>query len=196
MGTVGNLVHHEAPVSQSEEHNKVVLTEGIHRKNEGLLPYWKVFEKLDAVDLKRGQKLSGHRGYFLKGIGVRLAQSLTNMALDFLEKKGFTLYQTPAMIRSELMQECCQLNTLEEDMYKITGEDMVLIATSEQPLACMYRQEILTELPIRLGGYSTCFRKEAGAHGKDNQGIFRVHQFEKAEQFIICAEEESEKYLE
>lgn len=110
---MGNLVHTEAPVSQSEEHNKVVHTEGSKGKDgSNRLPYWKVFEKLDAVDMKRGQKLSGHRGYFLKGIGVRLASALTQMSLDFLEKKGFTLYQTPVMIRSEYMQECCQLNTL------------------------------------------------------------------------------------
>ena len=74
-------------------------------------------------------------------------------------------------------------------MYKLKGEDTVLIATSEQPLACMYRQETIEQLPLRMAGFSTCFRKEAGAHGKDNQGLFRVHQFEKAEQFIICKEE-------
>lgn len=128
----------------------------------------------------------GHRGYFLRKWGVRLNQALINYGLDFLESKGFEPIQTPFFIKGEYMAKTAQLDEFDESLYKIGEEgtetdNKYLIATSEQALSAMYADEWLTdeELPQRLAGFSSCFRKEAGSHGRDAWGLFRVHQFEK-----------------
>jgi len=142
---------------------------------------------LDMVEFERGQKISGHRGYFLKGVGVLLNQALINYGLTFLSSKEYTPLQPPFFMKSSLMTETCQLSDFEENLYKVVGQSaddpMYLVATSEQPISAMHRGEWIdaADLPIRYAGVSSCFRKEAGAHGKDVWGIFRVHQFEKVE---------------
>lgn len=132
-------------------------------------------------DLTRGQKVSGHRGYFLTTNGVKLALGIAQYGLEFLQKKGYDIYQTPALILEEVLRDSCQLNTITEDMYRFTDDGLVLIATSQQTLAGYYRGETIQakKLPFHMGGYSSCFRREAGAHGKDIHGLFRLHQFEK-----------------
>lgn len=118
--------------------------------------------------------------------GVRFNQALINYGLDFLEGKGFEPIQTPFFIKGEYMAKTAQLDDFEESLYKVAeggreAENKYLIATSEQPLSAMYADEWLSDkqLPTKIGGYSSCFRKEAGSHGRDASGLFRVHQFEK-----------------
>jgi seryl-tRNA synthetase len=144
---------------------------------------------------KKGVGVSGHRGYFLKGVGVQLNLALINYGLSFLMKKNFVPLQTPFLMNKEPMGKTAQLEEFDEALYKVVGgdEDKYLIATSEQPISAYHQGEWLDPkiLPLKYGGYSTCFRKEAGAHGKDTWGIFRVHQFEKIEQFCITDPEKS-----
>ena len=157
---------------------------------------------LDLVDLERAAKVAGARFYFLKNELVRLNHALIQYALDFLSEKNYTLVQPPYMINRNSMQGAIIAEDFENVIYKVEDEDLFLIGTSEHAVAAMHSDEILdgTKLPIRYAGVSPCFRKEAGAHGKDQKGIFRVHQFEKIEQFVFCRPEDSwnehEKMLE
>lgn len=192
---VGNLVHDSVRISDNEDNNEVVRKWGelpdikITEKRGGL-HHNQVLEAIGGYDPERGQKVAGHRGYFLKGVGVLLNNALVNYGITFLHKKKYTLLQPPYFITRDIMAETCQLSDFHENLYKVTGDEndeYYMIATSEQPISAMHRHEWLEEkdLPIKYGGISTCFRKEAGAHGKDTWGIFRVHQFEKVEQFIL-----------
>ena len=124
---------------------------------------------------------------------VRLNQALINYALDFLSEKNYTLVQPPFMIKRESMEGAVIANDFEDVIYKIQDEDLYLIGTSEHAMAAMHSDEILDgkDLPLRYAGVSPCFRKEAGAHGRDQKGIFRVHQFEKIEQFVFSRPEDS-----
>jgi len=154
---------------------------------------------VDGFDAKAGVIVAGHRGYFLRGHGVRLNQALINFGIDFLSKRKYTPLQPPYFMNKDIMAETAQLSEFDEALYKVTGEDeKYLIATSEQPISAYHRKEWLDEkqLPLRYAGISTCFRKEAGAHGKDAWGIFRIHQFEKVEQFCITSPEKSWEMFE
>src|SRR3990172_8355966 len=150
---------------------------------------------LDLVDLERAAKVAGARFYFLKNDLVQLNQALIQYALDFLSKKKYNLIQPPYMINRNSMEGAIIAEDFENVIYKVEGEDLYLIGTSEHAIAAMHSDEILdgTKLPIRYAGVSPCFRKEAGAHGKDQKGIFRVHQFEKIEQFVFSRPEDSWK---
>lgn len=182
--------------------NSAPLT--VEDKQTDILPHHEVMYRLEAFDGERGSKINGHRGYFLTNDGVDLNQALINYGLDFLRKKQYKKIQAPFMMRKEIMAKTAQLEEFDEALYKVTGGDGVeendryLIATSEQPLSGMHSDENIEpkSLPIKYAGYSTCFRKEAGSHGRDTWGIFRVHQFEKVEQFIICDPEESPAMLD
>ncbi|KAI5172435.1 seryl-tRNA synthetase [Nematocida sp. LUAm3] len=195
---IGNLVDASVHVSADEQESPVICSRQYIKKPyapEVLLPFDRVLERLDAVDTERGSKISGHRGYFLKNYGVILSQALVRYGMDFLKRKNFDLIQTPYFMRKSIMKKTAQLSDFDEQLYKVEGssEESYLIATSEQPLSALHADEWLRdeELPIQYCGYSTCFRKEAGAHGKDNRGIFRVHQFEKIEQFILTSPDTS-----
>lgn len=189
LEVVGNLVHDSVPVSNDEANNAIVRTWGEKRMEPKLKNHVELVELLGIADLKRGADIAGGRGFYLKGDGVRLNQALINFGLDFLEKKSYTLLHTPFFMRKEVMAKCAQLAQFDEELYKVTGEgdDKYLIATAEQPLCAYHIDDWIhpSELPIRYAGYSSCFRKEAGSHGRDTLGIFRVHQFEKVEQFCI-----------
>jgi seryl-tRNA synthetase len=138
-------------------------------------------ECLDLFEMERGQKVAGHRGYYLKGNGVLLNQALINFGLATLVKNNYTPLQPPYFMKSSIMHETCQLSDFEENLYKVEGTDdkdpLYLIATSEQPISAMHKNEFMdpAELPLRYGGNSSCFRKEAGSHGKDVWGLFRIH---------------------
>ncbi|MBV9668469.1 MAG: serine--tRNA ligase, partial [Nitrososphaeraceae archaeon] len=150
---------------------------------------------LDLIDLERASKISGSRFYFLKNELVMMNQALIHFALDFLSEKGYILAQPPYMIKKNAMEGAVILGDFEDVIYKVEGEDLYMIGTSEHAMASMHMDEILDgkKLPIRYAGISPCFRKEAGAHGKDMKGIFRVHQFEKVEQFVYSRPEYSYK---
>ncbi|XP_076895502.1 serine--tRNA ligase isoform X2 [Bidens hawaiensis] len=189
LATVGNLVHDSVPVSNDEANNAVVRTWGERREEPKLKNHVELVELLGIADLKKGANVAGGRGYYLKGDGVRLNQALINFGLDFLEKRNYTALQTPFFMRKDIMGKCAQLAQFDEELYKVTGEgdDKYLIATAEQPLCAYHIGDWIhpSELPLRYAGYSSCFRKEAGSHGRDTLGIFRVHQFEKVEQFCL-----------
>jgi len=154
-----------------------------------------LLESLDLLDTKKASEVSGARFYYLKGDLVKLNLAIINFALDFLKKKNFSLIQPPYMLRKEILEGAMPFGTFEGAIYKIENEDLYLIGTAEHALNAYYTNEIIPEknLPVRLAGISSCFRKEAGTHGKDTKGIFRVHQFEKVEQFIFCHPKESWK---
>jgi len=197
--SVGNIVHESVPVSDNEDNNVVHRVIGTKREQTGLLHHHEVLHRLHLADLERGVGVAGHRAYFLRGMGVKLNQALINYGLDFLEARGYTQLQTPFFMNQDAMAKTCQLaSEADENLYKLTGENAYLIATSEQPISAFHQNEWImeSELPIRYAGYSTCFRKEAGAHGRDVWGIFRVHQFEKIEQFILSTPEQSYEILE
>ncbi|KAJ3215610.1 Cytosolic seryl-tRNA synthetase [Dinochytrium kinnereticum] len=194
--------------SEDAERERRVKLLGSDPKKEkgipGLFPHHEVMEKINAYDQARGTKISGHRGYFLVGAGVDLNFALMQYGLDFLESKGYTKLWTPFFMNKEVMAKTAQLEEFDEALYKVQGElgpnkeetedtTKYLIATSEQPISALHMNEWLTEaeLPKKYGGTSSCFRKEAGAHGRDNWGLFRVHQFEKVEQFVLCDPEKS-----
>jgi seryl-tRNA synthetase len=194
MMTLPNLLHETVPVGKDEQDNMIVSENGsIIRPNFSPKDHIDIATTLDLVDLNRAAKVSGARFYFLKNELVKLNQALVNFALDFLSDHNYTLIQPPYMIRKEPMVGSVILNDFEDVIYKIEEEDLYMIGTSEHAIASMHMDEILEgiKLPIRYAGFSSCFRKEAGAHGKDMKGIFRVHQFEKVEQFIYCRPDES-----
>ncbi|KAL0658537.1 hypothetical protein Bca4012_079122 [Brassica carinata] len=191
---VGNLIDDSVPVFEDEKDNPVIDFWGDKRvapPGQKLKNHVDLVELLDIVDTKRGAEIAGGRGFFLKGDGVLLNQALISFGLDFLKDREFTLLQPPFFMRKEVMAKCAQLAQHDEQLYKVTGagDDKYLIATAEQPLCAYHMDEWIDpkELPIKYAGYSTCFRKEAGSHGRDTRGIFRVHQFEKIEQFCITS---------
>lgn len=194
MMTLPNLLNELVPVGKDEHDNMIVRQNGsITRPNFSPKDHIDIATTLDLVDLNRAAKVSGARFYFLKNELVKLNQALVNFALDFLSEHNYTLIQPPYMIRKEPMVGSVILNDFEDVIYKIEEEDLYMIGTSEHAIASMHMDEILEgmKLPIKYAGFSSCFRKEAGAHGRDMKGIFRVHQFEKVEQFIYCRPDES-----
>lgn len=154
-------------------------------KKEGVLSHHEVLLRLDGYDPERGVKVVGHRGYFLRQWGVFLNQALINYGLEYLSGKGFTPLQTPQFMLKDYMAKTAQLEQFDEELYKVVDgdpqNDKYLIATSEQPISAFHADEWLVakDLPLKYAGFSTCFRREAGSHGRDAWGIFRVHQFEK-----------------
>ena len=193
---VPNIIHESVPIGNDETDNVIIKQNGTPRKHSfNPKDHVDIATSLDLVDIERAAKISGARFYFLKNDLVRMNQALIHFSLDFLSKKGYVVVQPPFMIRKHAMEGAVILGDFQEVIYKIEGEDLYMIGTSEHALAAMHMDEILEgkNLPIRYGGISPCFRKEAGAHGKDMKGIFRVHQFEKVEQFIYSRPEDSWK---
>ncbi|KAF9045775.1 serine-tRNA ligase [Hymenopellis radicata] len=194
---VGNVVGKDVPVSQTEDDNFTLRTWHLQEEpeeppvREGIMPHHEVLLRLDAMDLDRGAKIAGHRGYFLTNDGIDLNHALIGYGLDFLRKREYKKIQPPFFMNKEQMAKTAQLEQFDEELYKVIASDdeKYLIATSEQPISAFHSDEWFespeTQLPIKYAGYSTCFRKEAGSAGRDMWGIFRVHQFEKIEQFCI-----------
>jgi seryl-tRNA synthetase len=152
-------------------------------------------ESLDVIDIERGAKISGSRFYFLKGMGARLELALMNLALDLATKAGFTALITPTLVRPEIMAGTGFLGEHADEIYYLPADDLYLTGTSEVALAGYHRDEIidLSNGPLRYAGWSTCYRREAGSHGKDTRGILRVHQFNKLEMFSYIKPEDSEQ---
>lgn len=148
---------------------------------------------LGAIDTERGAKVSGARFFYLTGVGALLEFALVNYAISSAVKAGFTPIITPVLVNPSAMEGTGFLGQAAEDVYRLEKDDLYLVGTSEVPLAAFHMDEILNagKLPLRYAGYSTCFRREAGAHGKDTRGIIRVHQFDKAEMFIFCKPEDA-----
>jgi seryl-tRNA synthetase len=194
MLSIPNLLADSVPDGNDSNDNVVLRTVGdVTKKNFNYLDHVDLCTSLQILDLERASKVAGARFYFLKNDLVKLNQALIVYALNFLEENGYTLIQPPFMLKLDAIRGAVILSDLQDVIYKIDKEDMYMIGTSEHAIAAMRMGEILDskDLPLRYGGISPCFRKEAGAHGKDTKGIFRVHQFEKVEQFIYCKQENS-----
>lgn len=204
---VGNILHPSVPVSNDEDaDNKVERTWG----DVTVRKRYSHVDLVVMVDGYEGEKaaiVSGSRGYFLKGPLVFLEQALIQLALQRLYSQGYTPLYPPFFMRKEVMQEVAQLSQFDEELYKVVGkgseraddssvDEKYLIATSEQPIAAFHRDEWLKpeQLPMRYAGLSSCFRQEVGSHGRDTRGIFRVHQFEKIEQFVYTSPHDNKSW--
>jgi seryl-tRNA synthetase len=192
--SIPNILHESVPYGVDDEDNEVVKEWG--GKPDFDFEYHShvdLLDTLDIGDIPRAARLSGARFYYLKNELVLLDIAMQQMALEMLVERGYTPIYPPFMMRREPYEGVTDLADFEDVMYKIEGEDLYLIATSEHPMAGMYMGEVFepTDLPLKFAGVSTCFRKEAGSHGKDTKGIFRVHQFNKVEQFVFSLPEDS-----
>ena len=204
MMSIPNLLHESVPLGSGEAENVIIKEQRNKRTKSTMAPrdHIDIATSLDLIDLERAAKISGARFYFLKNDLVKMNQALLQFGLDYLSNSGYTLVQPPYMIRKEAMEGAVILGDFEQVIYKVEGEDLYMIGTSEHAMVSMHMDEILesTGLPLRYACVSPCFRKEAGAHGRDMKGIFRVHQFEKVEQVIFSRPEDSwkehEKILE
>ena len=213
-----NILEDSTPVCEGEENSPVLRTWGrakvlpsaleeFRRFSAGMpyeiiekkpISHVDLLEEYDLADIERAGKVAGARFYYLKNQLVLLELALIRFAIDRMVEKGFTPVSPPLMIRRAAMEGVTDFAAFEEMIYKVENEDLYLIATAEHPLVAMHMNEILedSELPKKYVGISPCFRKEAGAHGKDTKGIFRVHNFYKVEQVVISRPEESDKFME
>ncbi|MFX1315737.1 MAG: serine--tRNA ligase [Promethearchaeota archaeon] len=196
---VGNILHDSVPIGETEEDNKIVRTIGkLPMFDFKPLSHVDLITKIDCVDTKKASEIAGSRFYYLKGDLVSLNLALIKFALDKLIDKNYMPIWPPFLIKYDVIKAAAELADFEDQLYKIQDEDLFMIATAEQTLAAFHYDEIIDpkRLPLKYAGVSSCFRREAGSHGKDTLGIFRVHQFEKVEQFIFCEPEDSWKLLE
>ncbi|ABL79719.1 MULTISPECIES: serine--tRNA ligase [unclassified Nocardioides] len=194
--SIPNLAADEAPAGGEDDY--VVLEEiGTPRDfaADGFEPrdHIELGRMLGAIDLDRGAKVSGSRFYFLTGAGAELELALVNLAMQQARESGFTPVIAPSMVKPRAMDGTGFLGQAADDVYRIEGQDMYLVGTSEVPMAAYHSDEILDggALPLRYAAFSPCFRKEAGSHGKDTKGIIRVHWFDKVEMFVYTTTEES-----
>ncbi|MFQ5500305.1 MAG: serine--tRNA ligase, partial [Candidatus Zixiibacteriota bacterium] len=194
-----NIPHESAPVGKDESANVPVRQWGdIPEKKFKVKPHWEIGEELGLLDMQAATRVSGSGFYMLKGAGARLERALINYMLDIHTGDGFTEHCPPFIVTAETMFGTGQLPKLGDDMYRTSPDNMYLIPTAEVPLTNIYRQQILSyqDLPIRMVGYSPCFRRESGAAGKDTRGMIRVHQFNKVEMVKIVHPDNSYDELE
>ena len=194
-----NLLHSSVPFGKDENDNQVIRIWGKKPKfNFKLKSHGELIQELGQGNFEKGAEVAGHGFYYLMDKLVLLDLALMKFAIDFLIKKGYTLVEPPFMLRRRPYEGVTSLEDFETMMYKIENKDLYLIATSEHPIAALYMNEILNEdeLPKKFVGISPCFRQEIGSHGIDTKGLFRVHQFNKVEQFIFCKPEDSWDYHE
>ncbi len=194
---IPNVLDASVPIGTDPKQNIQISEHGkIQKRDFEIKNHADILEELGLIDFKNAARVSGKGFYFLKGDIALLDIVLQRFAVDFLIKKGYTLIQPPYMLKKEFYSGVTDHKNFEVMMYKIEDEDLHLIATSEHPIAAMFSNNIIEEkdLPIKIVGVSPCFRKEIGSHGLDERGLFRVHQFNKVEQFIFCRPEDSQKY--
>jgi seryl-tRNA synthetase len=196
---VGNLVHESVPIGETEEENQIIRVIG-ETPDFKFKPQSHVdlIELINGADVLKASEVVGSRFYYLKGDLALLNLALMKFAIEFLQKKGYLPMWTPFFVKYDIIRAAAELADFEEQLYKIQDEDLYMIATSEQTLAAYHYDEILNpdNLPLKYAGISSCFRREAGSHGKDTLGIFRVHQFEKVEQYVFCRPQNSWEFHE
>jgi seryl-tRNA synthetase len=194
-----NILHESVPIGKDENDNAEIKVWGKPPKFD-FKPknHLEIAQGLGLIDEERGAKVAGHGFFYLKGELALLDLALQRFAIEFLLKKGYRLVEPPYMMRRKPYEGVTDLADFENVMYKVENEDLYMIATAEHPLAAMFMDEVLlkNDLPIKLVGMSSCFRKEVGTHGKYTKGLFRVHQFNKVEQFIFCIPEDSWSFHE
>ncbi len=194
-----NLLDDTVPLGKDANDNVQIKTWGtIPQFNFSIKNHIELGLNLDIIDTERAGKIAGSRFFYLKKQGALLDMALMSFAIEELTKKGYIPVEPPYLMKREAYEGVTALGDFADVLYKVENEDLYLIATSEHPMAAMYMNEVFKEpdMPLKLAGLSACFRKEAGAHGKDTRGIFRTHQFNKIEQFIFCKPEDSPKLHE
>ncbi len=192
-----NILHESVPYGKDDSENQEVRTWGKPVKKE-LPPHGELLESMGLANFKDAAKIAGAGFYYLLGDLAILDHAIQRFALDYLAEQGFTTVYPPFMMNRKAYEGVTDLSDFESVMYKIDDEDLYMIATSEHPIGAMLMDDVIPEesLPLKFAGVSTCFRKEIGSHSVDEKGIFRVHQFNKIEQFIFCKPEDSDKWHE
>ncbi|EGW36941.1 serine--tRNA ligase [Desulfosporosinus sp. OT] len=198
MLVIPNIIDPSVPIGKDDSENVELERFGEPAVPNFEVPYHiDIIEKLQGIDLENARKTSGNGFYYLCGDIARLHSAILSYARDFMIDRGFTYYVPPFMIRSNIVTGVMSFSEMENMMYKIEGEDLYLIGTSEHSMIGKYIDTILDEvqLPQALTSYSPCFRKEVGAHGIEERGIYRTHQFEKQEMIVVCRPEESAQWF-
>ena len=199
MLVIPNIIDDSVPIGKDDGENVEIERYGEPRVPDFEVPYHvDIMERLNGVDLDSARKTSGNGFYYLKGDVARLHSAILSYARDFMIDRGFTYYVPPFMIRSSVVNGVMSFAEMENMMYKIEGEDLYLIGTSEHSMIGKFIDTILSpdELPQTLTSYSPCFRKEVGAHGIEERGVYRIHQFEKQEMVVVCEPEESMRWYD
>jgi len=194
-----NILHESVPIGKDESANEIVRVVGKPPKFDfETKNHLQIVENLGLIDAERAAKVAGHGFNYLKGSLALLDFAISAYAIDLLIKRDYQIVEPPFMMHKKPYMGATDLETFEDQLYKIDGDDLYLIATAEHPLAAMFMDEVIEQknLPLRFVGYSTNFRKEVGAHGKYTKGLFRMHQFNKVEQFVFCLPEDSWKFHE
>jgi seryl-tRNA synthetase len=196
---IPNIIDDSVPIGRDDSENVEVERYGEPAEKPFPVPYHvEIMENLQGIDLDSARRTSGNGFYYLKGDVARLHSAILSYARDFMIDKGFTYYIPPFMIRSEVVTGVMSFAEMENMMYKIEGEDLYLIGTSEHSMIGKFINQLINEdeLPQALTSYSPCFRKEVGAHGIEERGVYRIHQFEKQEMVVVCRPEESKDWFE
>ncbi|MBE7086150.1 MAG: serine--tRNA ligase [Clostridiales bacterium] len=199
MMSIPNIIAPDVPLGKNDEENVELQRFGEAIVPEFEVPYHlDILEKLDGIDVDSARRTSGQGFYYLTGDIARLHSAVLTYARDFMIEKGFTYVIPPYMIHGDVVSGVMSFDEMENMMYKIEGEDLYLIGTSEHSMIGRYMGQIIDgkKLPLTLTSYSPCFRKEKGAHGIEERGIYRIHQFEKQEMIVVCRPEESDEWYE
>ncbi|MCD8217923.1 MAG: serine--tRNA ligase [Clostridiales bacterium] len=199
MMTIPNIIDPSVPIGKDDSENVEVERFGEPVTPDFEIPYHtEIMEKFNGIDLDAARKVAGNGFYYLQGDIARLHSAVTAYARDFMIDKGFTYCIPPFMIRSNVVTGVMSFDEMDAMMYKIEGEDLYLIGTSEHSMIGRFIDEMIPEeeLPKTMTSYSPCFRKEKGAHGIEERGVYRIHQFEKQEMIVVCKPEESPMWFE
>ena len=199
MMVIPNIIDDSVPIGEDDSKNVELQKFGEPVVPSYEIPYnADILESFNGLDKESAGRVTGNGFYYLMGDAARLVSAMISYARDYMIDKGFTYVIPPFMLRSEAVEGVMSFEEKEAMCYKIDGEDLYLIGTSEHPMISKFKDQILKkeELPITMTSYSPCFRKEVGAHGIEERGIYRVHQFEKQEMIVICEPEESMKFYE
>lgn len=199
MLVIPNIIDPSVPIGKDDSENVEVERFGEPIVPDFEIPYHvEIMEKLNGIDLDSARKVAGNGFYYLMGNIARLQSAILSYARDFMIDRGFTYCIPPFMIRSDVVTGVMSFKEMDEMMYKIEGEDLYLIGTSEHSMIGKFIDTILEEknLPQTLTSYSPCFRKEKGAHGIEERGVYRIHQFEKQEMIVVCKPEDSKKWFD
>lgn len=195
---IGNILDKTVPKGKDDSENVPIKFAGKKPKfNFPIRDHIEIGKICDLFEFEVASKVAGSRFFYLKNEATVLDMALQRFAVDKLIKAGFDIYWPPTMLNRATLEGGVNLSEFEDTIYKIEGDDLYLIATSEHPLVALKKDQVLreTELPMKVGGVSICFRREAGSHGRDTKGIFRVHQFNKIEQVVYCKPEDSLKFF-
>ena len=199
MMMIPNIIDPSVPIGRDDSENVEVQRYGEPAEPDFEIPYHtEIMEKLNGIDLESARKVAGNGFYYLTGDIARLHSAILSYARDFMIDRGFTYCVPPFMIRSDVVTGVMSFAEMDAMMYKIEGEDLYLIGTSEHSMIGKFIDTVNQEenLPYTLTSYSPCFRKEKGAHGIEERGVYRIHQFEKQEMIVVCKPEESPMWFE